>query len=62
MKFIARKSNIFYIFLTSFLASIMFALCMNITDLSNITKIIITGIEFFIIMFILLLIFIKFLK
>lgn len=62
MKFIARKSNIFYIFLTSFLASIMFALCMNINDLSNITKIIITGIEFFIIMFILLLIFIKFLK
>ncbi|MGV3027092.1 hypothetical protein ACED96_15435 [Clostridium thermobutyricum] len=62
MKFIARKSNIFYIFLTSFLASIMFALCMNIKDLSNITKIIVTGIEFFIIMFILLLIFIKFLK
>ncbi|OPX50909.1 hypothetical protein [Clostridium thermobutyricum] len=62
MKFIARKSNIFYIFLTSFLASIMFALCMNINDLSNITKIIVTGIEFFIIMFILLLIFIKFLK
>ena len=62
MKFISKKSNIFYIFLTSFLTSIIFAIYMNINDLSNINKIIITGIEFFIIMFILLLIFIKFLK
>ena len=61
MKFIGKKSNIFYIFLTSFLASIIFSIYMNIND-PNITKIIVAGINFFIIMFILLLIFIKFLK
>lgn len=61
MKFISKKSNIFYIFLTSFLASIIFSIYMNI-NVPNITKIIVAGINFFIIMFILLLIFIKFLK
>ncbi|ENZ00896.1 hypothetical protein HMPREF1092_02247 [Clostridium thermobutyricum] len=61
MKFISKKSNIFYIFLTSFLTSIIFSIYMNIND-PNITKIIVVEINFFIIMFILLLIFIKFLK
>ncbi len=61
MKFISKKSNIFYIFLTSFLASIIFSIYMNIND-PNIIKIIVAGINFFIIMLILLLIFIKFLK
>lgn len=58
MKFISKKSNIF---LTSFLASIIFSIYMNIND-PNIIKIIVAGINFFIIMFILLHIFIKFLK